>query len=414
MSKEEHFVVIGAGHAGGVAVQSLRNFGHEGRITLIGEEATLPYERPPLSKDLLHSPNDSEFQLIRDAVYYNDLNIDILLKKTAVSIDADAQLVVLNNGESIHYDKLLLTTGGRPQTLDLPGSELENIFTLRTIEDSRAVESKLHKGARILIVGGGFIGLEVAASARMRGAEVVILEANSRLMGRTLPAEVSDVFLKLHTDNHISVRLNQSVKEFLGKNEVQEVTTNSGEKFEADAVIVGIGILPETDLAESAKIKIDNGIVVDEFARTSNPFIFAAGDNTNHFNPMLERHIRLEAWLNAQEQALAAARTMCNELKAYNKLPWMWTDQFDVNLQIAGFTEKWDNLVIRGDITGRDCTAFQVEGGIIKSALSINRPRDMRVARRMISAQLPFSEPDLKDDNISLRDLLKRAKSRKD
>ena len=411
MSKEEHFVVIGAGHAGGVAVQSFRNFGHEGRVTLIGEEATLPYERPPLSKDLLHSPNDSNFQLIRDADYYNDLNIDIVLERTAVSIDAVTKLVLLNNGESIHYDKLLLTTGGRPQTLDIPGSELDNILTLRTIEDSRAVEGNLNKGARILVVGGGFIGLEVAASARIRGAEVIVFEANSRLMGRSLPAEVSDVFLKLHADNNVSVRLNQSVKEFLGKNEVNEVITNSGEKINADAVIVGIGILPETKLAESAKLKIDNGIVVDEYARTSNPYIFAAGDNTNHFNTMLGRHIRLEAWLNAQEQALAAARTMCNELKAYNKVPWMWTDQFDVNLQIAGFTEKWDNLVIRGDITGRDCTAFQVEGGLIKSALSINRQRDMRVARRMISAQLPFSEPDLENDDISLRELLKRAKS---
>ena len=411
MSKEEHFVVIGAGHAGGVAVQSLRNFGHEGRVTLIGDEATLPYERPPLSKDLLHSPNDSDFQLIRDADYYNNLNIDILLKKTAVSIDAETKLILLNNGESIHYDKLLLTTGGRPQTLDIPGSKLENILTLRTIEDSRAIEANLNKGAQILVVGGGFIGLEVAASARMRGAEVVVLEANSRLMGRSLPAEVSDVFLKLHADNQISVRLNQGVKEFLGKNEVHKVTTISGETIKADAVIVGIGILPETNLAESAKLKIDNGIVVDEYARTSNPYIFAAGDNTNHFNPMLKRHIRLEAWLNAQDQALAAARTMCNDLKAYNKVPWMWTDQFDVNLQIAGYTEKWDNLVIRGDITGRDCTAFRVEGGVIKSALSINRPRDMRVARRMISSQLLFSESDLEDDNIPLRDLLKRAKS---
>ena len=412
MSKEEHFVVIGAGHAGGVAVQSLRNFGHEGRVTLIGDEATLPYERPPLSKDLLHSPNDSDFQLIRDADYYNDLNIDILLKKTAVSIDAETKLILLNNGESIHYDKLLLTTGGRPQTLDIPGSELENILTLRTIEESRAIEANLNKGAQILVVGGGFIGLEVAASARMRGAEVIVLEANSRLMGRSLPAEASDVFLKLHAENQISVRLNQSVKKFLGKNEVHEVATISGETIKADAVIVGIGILPETNLAESAELKIDNGIVVDEYARTSNPYIFAAGDNTNHFNPMLKRHIRLEAWLNAQDQALAAARTMCSDLKAYNKVPWMWTDQFDVNLQIAGFTEKWNNFIIRGDINRRDCTGFQVEGGLIRSALSINRPRDMRVARRMISAQLPFSESELEDDDIPLRDLLKSAKSK--
>lgn len=410
MTANQHFVVIGAGHAGGIAVQAFRNFGHKGPITLIGEEPNLPYERPQLSKDLLHSPNENNFQLIRDTKFYNDANISVLLKKSAKSIDVKSKIVLLDDGESVGYDRLLLTTGGKPRIPNIPGMELDGIFTLRTIEDCRAIENSLSTGAKVLVVGGGFIGLEVAASARMRGAEVTVLEVGPSLMSRSIPTEISDIFYKLHTENNVRINLEQGVQEFLGKGHVDRVKTTSGEEIEIDLVIIGIGILPETALAQSAQLKINNGILVNEYCCTSDRNIFAAGDNTNHFSPMLGRHIRLEAWLNAQDQALAAARNMCNEVKPYNKVPWMWTDQFNVNLQIAGAPVKWDRLRIRGDISKRDFIAFQFENSLIKAALSVNRQRDMRVARRMISAQAKFSEAEVENEKISLRNLLKRAK----
>ncbi|HAA92108.1 MAG: pyridine nucleotide-disulfide oxidoreductase [Rhodospirillaceae bacterium] len=411
MTTNEHFVIVGAGHAGGAAVQSLRGFGHEGPITLIGEEPSLPYERPPLSKELLQTPGGEGFRLMRDQDYYDEMDVNLHLNNAATTIDADARTITLADGATVSYDKLLLTTGGQVRTLDVPGSDLAGIHVLRTIEDSRAIEAALATGGKVAVVGGGFIGLEVAASARARGSEVTVIEAMPQLMGRSLPDDISAMFLDLHRANGVEVKLGDGVTSFVGTDKVSGVETAAGETIDGDAVVVGIGISPETSLAESAGLEIDNGIVVDEFARTSDPNIFAAGDNTNHFNPRLGRRIRLEAWLNAQDQALAAARSMRGDLKPYDKVPWMWTDQFDVNLQMAGMPTEWGELVYRGDLGDRDCCAFQLKDGKVEAALTINRPRDMRVARRMISSDAVFSEAELADDDLSLRKILKAAKS---
>lgn len=411
MIEGEHFVIIGAGHAGGAAVQALRGFGHEGPITLIGEEPTLPYERPPLSKELLQAPGGEGFRLMREQEHYDEAGVTLHLGNAVTALDAVAHTVTLADGNTIPYDKLLLATGGRVRSLDVPRAGLAGIHTLRTIEDSRAIEAALTEGAKIAIVGGGFIGLEVAASARVRGAEVTVLEAMPQLMGRALPEDVSAMFLDLHRENGVEVRLGDGVAGFAGTDRVTGVETASAETVSADAVIVGIGILPETALAETAGLEIENGVVTDEFARTSDPDIFAAGDNTNHFNPLLGRRIRLEAWQNAQNQAAAAARSMCGMLEPYAETPWMWTDQFDVNLQIAGLPESWGELIVRGELAARDCIAFQLKDGKIEAALTINRPRDMRVARRLMDAGAEVSPADLSDDEISMRDLLKRATS---
>jgi 3-phenylpropionate/trans-cinnamate dioxygenase ferredoxin reductase subunit len=409
MAGSDHFVVIGAGHAGGVAVQAMRGSGHEGPITLIGAEPHLPYERPPLSKELLQAPGGEGFRAMRDADYYDEANITLILGNPVTAIDADAQTVTLADGHFLAFDKLLLATGGDVRRLDIPGSHLAGVHYLRTLDESRAIEAALAEGNRMVVVGGGFIGLEVAASAHARGLDVTVLEAMPQLMGRALPEEVSAMFLELHRENGIDVRLEDGVTGFTGETEVSGVSAASGKSFPADIVVVGIGIVPETELALSAGLAVDNGITVDEHARTAHPNIYAAGDNTFHFNPLLGRHLRLEAWQNAQNQAATAARNMCGENETYAETPWMWSDQFDVNLQLAGVPESWGELVLRGSIAERDFAAFQLRDGRIEAAITVNRPRDMRVIRRLMDAGAEVPADDLANEEISMRDLLKSA-----
>jgi len=411
MSANDHFVIIGAGHAGGVAVQALRGAGHEGPITLIGDEPHLPYERPPLSKELLQTAGGDGFRLMRDKAYYEENNVTLKLGVKALGIDASSQRITLSDGTNLPYDKVLLTTGGAVREVDVPGADLKGIHYLRTIDDSRAIAQSLIEGNNLVVVGGGFIGLEVAASARARGVNVTVLEAAPQLMGRALPADIAAVFLSLHEENGVTVRLNDGLRAFGGADHITRVEAVSGESIAADFVVVGIGIVPETELAVSAGLDIENGITVDEFARTSNPNIYAAGDNTNHFNPLLGRHLRLEAWQNAQNQTAVAAQNMCGSDTVYAETPWVWSDQYDVNLQMAGQPAGWNDLIVRGDLPGRDFIAFQLADGKLDAAIAVNRARDMRVARRLMDASASLNIDDLANDEISMREILKSATS---
>ena len=258
-----------------------------------------------------------------------------------------------------------------------------------------------------VIVGGGFIGLEVAASARRRGCAVTVLEAADRLMGRAVLPEVSKAFLDLHREQGVDVLLDRAIGRLEGSDRVTHAVTASGDSRAADLVVIGVGIVPDTGLAEAAGLAVDNGIVVDEFCRTSDPAIFAAGDVTRHFNPLCGRHIRLEAWQNAQNQAIAAARVMCGEETPFSEVPWMWSDQFDANLQVAGLPESWDDVVIRGDTAARDFIAFQMQDADVVGAMAVNRPRDMRFARRLIGTGRKFASSELADEAVKLRDLAK-------
>lgn len=411
MAANEHFVIIGAGHAGGVAVQALRGAGHKGPITLIGDELHLPYERPPLSKELLQLGSGVSFRLMRDEAYYKENNVTLKLGITALGIEASSQRISLSDGSNIPYDKLLLTTGGSVRKVDVPGADLNGVHYLRTIDDSRALEKSLREGSNLVVVGGGFIGLEVAASARAHGVDVTVLEAAPQLMGRALPADIAAVFLNLHEENNVTVYLNDGLKAFSGINHVASVDAMSGKSIPADLVVVGVGIIPETLLAKSACLDIDNGIIVDEFARTSDLNIFAAGDNTNHFNPLLNRHLRLETWQNAQIQTVAAAKNMCGGNTVYAETPWVWSDQYDINLQIAGQPAGWNDLIIRGDFPGRNFIAFQFSHDKIEAVIAVNRAREMRIARRLMDANSSVNIDDLANDKISMRDILKSATS---
>ena len=404
----QRYIVVGAGHAGGRAVEAMRMAGFEGEIVLVGAEPHLPYERPPLSKEVLQARPDYTFPYIRPQEYYEEQNIELRLGVAAASIDAAGKTINLVDGESLAYDKLLLTTGGSVRKLAIPGAEAAGVHYLRTLEDSAAIEGALSDGKNVVVIGGGFIGLEVAASARQRGCNVTVLEIADRLMGRGVPPAVSDYFLDLHRSNGIDVRLNTGVEKIEGDVHATGVVTSAGETLPADLVVIGVGIIPESGLAEQAGLKVDNGIVVDEFCRTSDASIFAAGDVTNHYNSFVGRHIRLEAWQCAQNMAIAAAKIMCGDDTAYAEVPWMWSDQFDTNLQVAGMPESWDTIVARGEATSGNFIGFVLQEGKISGAISVNQPRDLRLARRMMDAGKSYTAEELADESISMRELSKR------
>ena len=404
----ERFVVIGAGHAGGRAVEAMRNAGFEGEIILIGDEPHLPYERPPLSKEVLQSKSDYEFPFIRPREYYDEQNIELMLGVAANAINPAAKTVSLASGETVSYDKLLLTTGGRVRKLPIPGSELAGTHYLRTLDDANAIEAALGEGANLVVVGGGFIGLEVAASARQRGCKVTVLEIADRLMGRGVPPSVSSFFLDLHSENGVDVRLLSGIERIEGAEAVSGVTTQSGELLPADAVVIGVGIIPDTDLAEDAGLDVEDGIVVDEYCRTSAPDIYAAGDVTQHHNTHADKRIRLEAWQCAQNMAIAAAKIMCGDETPYSEVPWMWSDQFDANLQVAGVPDSWDDIVMRGDPSAGAFIGFVLGERGISGAIAVNQPRDMRLARRMMDSGKSYTADDLADEAVSMRELSKR------
>lgn len=404
----ERFVVIGAGHAGGRAVEAMRNAGFEGEVVLIGDEPHLPYERPPLSKEVLQAKDDYQFPFIRPRDYYDEQGIELRLGVGASAIDPEAKTVSLADGSTISYDKLLLATGGRVRKLPIPGSELAGTHYLRTLDDGQAIEAALGEGTNLVVVGGGFIGLEVAASARQRGCAVTVLEIADRLMGRGVPASVSSYFLDLHVKNGVDIRLSCGVDKIEGTDAVSGVITQSGERLPADAVVIGVGIVPDTALAEKAGLNVENGIVVDEFCRTSAPDIYAAGDVTQHHNAHVGKRIRLEAWQCAQNMAIAAAKIMCGDDTPYSEVPWMWSDQFDGNLQVAGMPDSWDDIVMRGDPASGTFIGFVLSDDRISGAISVNQPRDMKLARRMMDSGKSYVASELADETVSMRELSKR------
>ena len=404
MTEKPCIVVIGAGHAGGRAAEAMRALGFDGDILMIGDEPHLPYERPPLSKEMLQGNPEAGIPM-RDSDFWAEKEVELRLGTRAVELDPAAKTVTLDDGTIESFDKLLLTPGGAVRRIRTPHDDLDNVFYLRTLDDSRAIDARLAPGQRVVVIGGGFIGLETAASARLRGCDVTVIELADRLMARAVLPEISRTFLNLHRDKGVDVRLETGVTALAGDNTATKVVTDGGEQLPADTVVVGIGIVPDTALAESAGLEVDNGIVVDEFCRTSHPDIFAAGDATSHYSPVYDRHIRLESWQNAQNQAIAAARVMCGEETAHAEVPWMWSDQFDAKLEVAGLPEAWDEVVARGDPASGSYMLFQMAGGQPVGAMSVNLPRDMRFARRLLQSGKSVDAEQLADPDISMRDL---------
>ena len=406
-SSEPHVVILGAGHAGGRAAEALRGAGYKGHVTLVGSEAYPPYERPPLSKELLAGAISHEKTFLRPASYYPEAEIDLRLGCTVAAIDRAAQRLELEAGETIPYDRLLLTTGARARLLTLPGGKGPRVFYLRDIDDALALRERLHEGVTLAVIGAGFIGLEVAATARKRGAQVIVLELAPQPLGRVAAPEIGAFLGTLHRQKGVELRTGVKVTSIEDMGDRLRISIDGAEPVFADYAAIGIGAQPNTEMAAAAGIETKDGIVVDAFGRTSDPAIYAAGDVTRHFNPLLGRHIRLEAWQNAQNQGIAVAKVIAGGGDAFSEVPWFWTDQYETNLQMAGAPERWDKLVWRGEPTDPGFTVFHLYEGKVVAAVTVNNARDMRFARMLIQRGTKVDPAVLADKAMKLQDLLR-------
>jgi 3-phenylpropionate/trans-cinnamate dioxygenase ferredoxin reductase subunit len=393
-------VIIGAGHAAGQAAASLRQEKYTGPITIIGDEAHLPYQRPPLSKAYLSGSQEVDRVYLRAEKFYQEKEIDLKLSTRATAIDPDAKAVELEDGSKIDYDKLLISTGSRPRLLSIPGSDLGGIHYLRTIDDVDGIRADMHEGANLVIVGGGYIGLEVAAVGVEQGLNVHVLEMEDRILQRVTTPTMSKYYDELHRGRGVQIHTNTGVTGFSGDAKVQKVMCGDTE-FAADMVIVGIGIVPNIELAEAAGIICDNGIVVDDHCQTSNPDIYAAGDCTNHPNALLDRRLRLESVPNAMDQARTSASNMLGGDKSYAAIPWFWSDQYELKLQMVGFSADGNREVLRGDMASNQFAVFYLKDNTVVAADTVNSPKEFMLCKQLVgkeadSAVLADSTSDLK------------------
>jgi 3-phenylpropionate/trans-cinnamate dioxygenase ferredoxin reductase subunit len=398
-------VIVGAGQAGGWAAKTLRTEGFGGRIVLVGEESHPPHERPPLSKAVMAGEAEAASTHLFKADELAKLGLDFRPGARAVAIDRAAKRVTLASGEALGYDKLILCTGGAARRPKLPGADGPRVHYLRTIADSLAIRARLAEIRHLVVIGGGWIGLEVAATARKRGVQVTVIEAMQRLCERSVPPEISAHLLGLHRRNGVEVLLGTGVQAIDDGSAGVSVVLTDGRRVAGDAVVIGIGLAPNVELAQSAGLAVDNGIVVDEQGRTSDPDIFAAGDVANAPLACLGRRIRLESWANAQNQAIVAAKAALGADERYDELPWFWSDQYDMNLQILGLPAQWPAPVVRGDAAGASFSLFYLEGERIAAVVSVNAPRDLRAVKKLIQSRKPVHAEDLGNPAIALQKL---------
>jgi 3-phenylpropionate/trans-cinnamate dioxygenase ferredoxin reductase component len=408
MTDARSFVVVGAGQAGGWCARTLRDRGFEGRVVLVGDEDYAPYERPPLSKEALTGEAGLESAYLWPPASWQELNVELKLGCRADAIDPEAHTVSLAGGEVLRYDRLMLATGSRPRQLDAPGADLPGIHLIRTMHDASAIRAEVKPGETAVVIGGGWIGLEAAAALTKLGMTVVVAEAASRLCGRAVTPAISDWLLDFHRGKGVDVRLNCSAARFEGGDVLERVVLGDGSVVDARLCIVGIGILPNVELAEAAGIRVDNGIVVDELCHTSAADVFACGEVTKHPNALLGRQVRLESWENAQNQGICGAKAMLGTAEPYNEVPWFWSDQFDANLQLVGLPLDWDEEATRGDPAEGAFITFYLKDGRIEGAVAVNQGRDLRFARRLMQAGVTVTAAELKDPSVKLQALLKR------
>ena len=400
-------IVIGASHAAAQLVISLRHEGWLGRIIVVGDEAYLPYHRPPLSKTFMSGEKQADQLLIRNQAIYDKNNIEFKLNCRIDCIDRNKKTITTSTGEVMAYDKLALCTGSRVRRVDLPGIDLKGIHYLRDINDVEAIKQDIAPDKSVVIVGGGYIGLETAASLRQQGMNIVVLEMAPRILARVAAPELSEFYTRVHREEGVTIETGVGVSGFEGSTKVERVICSDGRSFAADMVIVGVGILPNIELAEAAGLDISNGIKVDEFARTNDPDIVAAGDATNHPNSHYNIDLRLESVPNASEQAKSAAASICGNQKIYQALPWFWSDQYDLKLQIAGLSQGYDQMIIRGDRNnGRSFAAFYLKQGKLISADCVNRAQEFMLSKRIINEGLPVDVDKLADEAITPKELL--------
>jgi 3-phenylpropionate/trans-cinnamate dioxygenase ferredoxin reductase subunit len=401
----EHLVIVGGGQAAAQAVQSLRQQSFAGPITLLCDEPYPPYQRPPLSKKYFAGELTRERLLLRPAAFYAEKGVTLEQNARVEELHVVGKRLRLRDGRTLAYDRLLLATGSRVRTLDVPGAALPGVHYLRTIADVDGITAALAPGARVVLVGAGYIGLEVAAVARQRGFDVTVLEVAERVLARAVSAEVSAFYEAAHRAAGVVVQLGAAVKALHGTTRVTAVETTDGRSFPCDVAIVGIGIVPNVELAAAAGLDCSNGVVVDEFARTADPHIFAAGDCTNHPHPLLERRVRLESVPNAIHQAKVAAATLLGAPAAYSEVPWFWSDQYDLKLQIAGLSTGYDEVVLRGDPAKRSFAAFYLGAGQLLAVDAINSPKEFIAAKKLVASRARIAPELLRDASVDLAPL---------
>ncbi len=380
----KNVVIIGASHAAAEAISALRKFGWDGEISLIGDESALPYQRPPLSKGYLKGDIALEKLAIKAPDFYQKADVSLYLGLRAESIDRTKMTVRLSDGKLIEYSHLVIATGTRPRLLPVEGADLPNVRYLRTLEDVDRIKSSLEAGKKLLIVGAGYIGLELAASAVKLSAQVTVLEALDRVLARVTSPVISDFYQAMHAEEGVDIRLGASLEKFEQRGDNYYANLSSGESLEYDCAVVGIGVIPNVELAEEAGLSCDNGIIVDQFTRTDDPSIYAVGDCCNHPNLIYDRRIRLESVPNAMGQAKIAAKAICGEDIAYDQLPWFWSDQYNVKLQTAGLMTDYDSFEVEGEIASRKFTVSYFKEDKLIALDALNSPAEFMKAKKRI------------------------------
>jgi 3-phenylpropionate/trans-cinnamate dioxygenase ferredoxin reductase subunit len=410
MSDEQTHVIVGASLTGAKAAETLRQEGFGGRVVLVGAEDERPYERPPLSKDYLRGEVGREKVYVHDEGFYAEHDIELRLGRTAKSLEVSRGELELDDGERLRYDRLLLATGAEPRRLSIPGAELDGVLYLRSVEDSDALRERLDRGGAVVVIGAGWIGAEVGASARQRGLEVTVVDPLSVPLERVLGTDVGAIYRDMHTDHGVRMLLGSGVGAFEGDGAVERVRTSDGRELECDFVVVGVGVEPRTELALQAGISVDNGVVVDEELQASAPGVFAAGDVANAYHPFYGERVRVEHWANALNQGPAAARNMLGQSAPYERLPYFFSDQYNVGMEYTGFARSWERVVFRGDPAEREFVAFWLAGDRVVAGMNVNVWDVTDPIKRLINQRVAIDDRRLADPDVPLEELAQLEK----
>jgi 3-phenylpropionate/trans-cinnamate dioxygenase ferredoxin reductase subunit len=401
----QQIVVVGGSVAGGRAAETLRRNGYEGRIVLVGEEPHRPYDRPPLSKKFLRGEVNQDSLHLRPMAHYERLRLELELGARAVKLDPVARAVEFVDGRKLHFDRLLIATGARVRRLSCPGATLEGVHYVRSLEDAIGLREEMQPGRRVVVVGAGVIGAEVAASCRESGLEVVMIESASQPLMRAFGSEVGRIYGDVHRARGVDLRCGESVARLEGQSRVRAVVTTGGAHIECDFVVVGIGVEPAVQWLEGSGIELDGGIIVNERCETTIAGIYAAGDVTRFWDPRLGKRTCVESIDNAQNQGVAAAQNALGKDTVYAPIPFFWSDQFDLKLQSVGYVGAFDEVVYRGSVEGRAFVAFHLREDRLAFAIGVNRLQELAAAKKIIAAGMTVSREALRDESVSLGEL---------
>jgi 3-phenylpropionate/trans-cinnamate dioxygenase ferredoxin reductase subunit len=402
------FVIVGAGLAGAKAAETLRNEGFDGRVVLLGAEAERPYERPPLSKEYLRGEAGREKVYVHEDGFYEENEIELRVRTSVAAVDAASRAVVLDSGERIAFDRLLLATGAAPRKLEVPGHDLEGIHYLRDVEDSDLLRARLDTGSgHAVVVGAGWIGAEAAASARTKGLDVTLVEVTEVPLERVLGYKLGEIYRDIHVDHGVDFRGGVAVEHFEGGSDgaVERVVLGDGSAIECDFVVVGVGVLPRVQVAHTSGVEVQNGVVVDDKLESSVPGVFAAGDIANAMHPVVGRRIRVEHWANALNQGPAAARNMLGAGQPYERVPYFFSDQYDVGMEYSGFPTDWDRVVFRGDVAAREFIAFWLSESRVVAGMNVNVWDVTYPIQELVRSGRVVDPARLTDPDVSLEEL---------